>query len=253
MSLQGEQVLLRAYLLNADRPPYTPTYELLLKSARHDGLAGATVLQGILGFGSRGLFPSSSWSIATQVPIILEIVDTPDRIANFIAGPVTRHLSRGMITLERASVMMYRHRQHDQPNHFHLTSPVQPLSTLPPLQPRSDMILNENGILLRIFIGESDRIEHKPLYEAIVHKARELGLSGATVLRGIEGFGAHSVVHKTKLLDMSTDLPVVIEIADAAPKIQTLLPHLESMVPEGMITMEYVMILKRPALRPTTH
>jgi hypothetical protein len=105
------------------------------------------------------------------------------------------------------------------------------------------MKINDNGILLRVFIGESDRYQHKPLFEAIVQKVRELGLGGATVLRGSEGFGANSVVHKAALLEMSKDLPIVIEIIDTEEKIQTLLPHLEAMVTEGMITMEYVLIL----------
>ena len=105
------------------------------------------------------------------------------------------------------------------------------------------MTINKNGVLLRVFIGESDRFEKLPLYEAIVQKARRLGLAGATVLRGSEGFGARSVVHKTALLEMSSDLPIVIEIVDSQEKINLLLPHLESMVREGMITMEYVAIL----------
>ena len=105
------------------------------------------------------------------------------------------------------------------------------------------MQINQNGILLRVFIGESDKHGGKPLYEAIVQKVRELGLAGASVLRGTEGFGANSVVHKASLLEMSTDLPVVIEIVDTEQNIKQLLPHLETMVAEGMITMEYVVIL----------
>jgi uncharacterized protein len=105
------------------------------------------------------------------------------------------------------------------------------------------MKINENGVLLRVFIGESDKFANEPLYEAIVKKVRELGLAGATVLRGSERFGANSVVHKAGLLLMSTDLPVVIEIVDAEDKIKLLLPYLETMVKEGMITMEYVVIL----------
>lgn len=105
------------------------------------------------------------------------------------------------------------------------------------------MTINENGVLLRVFIGESDRFEGKPMYEAIVQKARELGLAGATVLRGTEGFGAHSVVHTASLLEMSTDLPIVVEIVDTEEKVKLLLPALESMVQEGMITMEYVLII----------
>jgi PII-like signaling protein len=105
------------------------------------------------------------------------------------------------------------------------------------------MTTNEDGVLVRIFIGESDRVAKKPLYEAIVETARSLGLAGATVLRGTEGFGANSVVHKAALLEMSTDLPIVIEIVDTNDKIQLLLPHLDAMVKEGLVTMEYVRIL----------
>ena len=105
------------------------------------------------------------------------------------------------------------------------------------------MIINESGVLLRVFIGESDRHETRPLYEAILSKARELGLSGATVLRGVEGFGANSVVHKAALLEMSTDLPIVIEAADTREKIEAILPFLEQVVLEGMVTMEYVAIV----------
>ena len=83
----------------------------------------------------------------------------------------------------------------------------------------------EEGKLLRIFIGESDRWEHKPLYEAIVLKARELGMAGATVLRGAMGFGANSRLHTTKVLRLSEDLPVVVEIVDAEEKIQAFLPN----------------------------
>ena len=99
------------------------------------------------------------------------------------------------------------------------------------------------GKILRVHVSERDQYNGKPLYEAIVRKVRDLGLAGATVLRGAEGFGARSVVHKSALLEMSSDLPVVIEIVDTEEKIKLLLPHLETMVQEGMITMEYVVIL----------
>lgn len=105
------------------------------------------------------------------------------------------------------------------------------------------MTIQDNGVLLRVFIGDSDKFQGKPLHETIVQKVRELGLAGATVLRGSQGFGARSVIHRAGLLEMSTDLPIVIEIVDSEEKIKTLLPHLETMVQEGMITMEYVKIL----------
>jgi len=102
----------------------------------------------------------------------------------------------------------------------------------------------ENGKLLRVFIGESDRWDRKPLFEAIVLKARELGLAGATVLRGGMGFGASSHLHTTKILRLSMDLPIVIEIIDTEEKINLLIPHLDEMVLEGLVTIEDVRVIK---------
>jgi PII-like signaling protein len=99
------------------------------------------------------------------------------------------------------------------------------------------------GQLLRIFIGESDRWEGKPLYEAIVLRARKAGLAGATVLRGLEGFGAHSRLHTTRILRLSEDLPVVVEIVDSAERIESFLPELDEMVSEGMLTIEKVRVI----------
>lgn len=106
------------------------------------------------------------------------------------------------------------------------------------------MKLPKNGILLRIFIGESDSHKGRPLYEMIVLKAREMHMAGATVLRGIMGFGASSRIHSTKLLTLSDDLPIVIEIVDTEEKIELLLPFLHEVVKEGMITQEKVNVVK---------
>jgi uncharacterized protein len=104
------------------------------------------------------------------------------------------------------------------------------------------MQLPEQAVLLRIFIGESDRWEHKPLYEAIVLRARELHLAGATVLRGPMGFGASSRIHTAKILQLSTDLPLVIEIVDAAEKIEGFLADIGSMLQGGLVTTEEVRV-----------
>jgi PII-like signaling protein len=106
------------------------------------------------------------------------------------------------------------------------------------------MKLPEEGKLLRIFIGETDKLKGKSLYEAIVLKARELNLAGATVFRGIMGYGATSRIHSIKLLRLSEDLPVMIEIVDIEENINKLLPFLDENVKEGLITMENVQILK---------
>lgn len=106
------------------------------------------------------------------------------------------------------------------------------------------MKLPETGILLRIFIGESDSYKGHTLYEAIVIKARELHLAGATVIRGIMGFGASSRIHSTKLLTLSEDLPILIEIVDTEDKVNQLMPFLDEVVKEGLITKEKVNIIK---------
>ena len=106
------------------------------------------------------------------------------------------------------------------------------------------MKIPSEGCLLRIFIGESDKWHGKPLYEAIVLKARELHMAGATVLRGPMGFGAHSRLHTAKIMRLSEDLPIVIEIVDGKDKIDELMPHIDQMVQEGLITLERVQVIK---------
>jgi PII-like signaling protein len=105
------------------------------------------------------------------------------------------------------------------------------------------MKIEGQGKLLRIFVGESDRWHGKPLYQAIVERVRQEGLAGATVLRGIEGFGADSRLHTARLLRLSEDLPVVIEIVDSAEQIDRILPVLDEMVGEGMVTVERVEVI----------
>lgn len=105
------------------------------------------------------------------------------------------------------------------------------------------MEVPEEAMLLRIFIGEGDRWHHRPLYEAIVMKARELHLAGATVLRGPMGFGKSSRMHTAKILRLSMDLPLVIEIVDSAEKVNTLLPALNEMMGGGLVTLEKVKVI----------
>src|SRR5215467_5928934 len=106
------------------------------------------------------------------------------------------------------------------------------------------MHLPQDAMLLRIFIGESDRWKHQPLYEAIVLKARELHLAGATVLRGAMGFGKSSRLHTAKILRLSMDLPLVIEIVDSEEKIDAFLPVLDQMMGGGLLTMEKVRVIE---------
>ena len=105
------------------------------------------------------------------------------------------------------------------------------------------MQIPEDGYLLRIFIGESDRHGHHPLYEAIVLKAREQGLAGATVTRGVMGYGKHSILHTAKILRLSEDLPMVVEIADSLERIEGFLPSLSEMITDGLVTLENVRVI----------
>ncbi len=104
------------------------------------------------------------------------------------------------------------------------------------------MTLPEQGALLRIFVGESDRHDGQPLYEWLVTAARERGLAGATVLRGIMGFGAHSRMHTAKILRLSEDLPIVVEIVDTQEKIEAFLPTIDHAIDEGLATVERVSV-----------
>lgn len=114
------------------------------------------------------------------------------------------------------------------------------------------MKIEGEGRLLRIFVGDSDRWHGQPLFEAIVQRAHDEGLAGATVLRGMEGFGAHSRIHTTKILRLSQDLPVVVEIVDRPERIEGFLPLLDEMVEEGMITVETVQIIAYRSGRTAT-
>jgi PII-like signaling protein len=105
------------------------------------------------------------------------------------------------------------------------------------------MRLGGEGKLVRIFIGEADRHGRKPLYQAIVEFLRKEGMAGATVLRGIEGFGAESHLHTHRILRLSEDLPIVIEVVDMADRIDAILPRLDEMVQEGMVTVERVEVI----------
>ncbi|MFL5029774.1 MAG: DUF190 domain-containing protein [Xanthobacteraceae bacterium] len=106
------------------------------------------------------------------------------------------------------------------------------------------MQVRKDAVLLRVFIGEDDKFEHRPLYEAIVLKAREMHLAGATVLRGPLGYGHSSRLHTTKILRLSQDLPLVIEMVDSQEKIDAFLPELDRMMSSGLVTLEKVQVLQ---------
>jgi len=250
VKLEAEQVLCRFHLSNLVRHGTEPLYEWIVEQARRDDLQGATVLKGFMGLQADGtIVREHTWAVVHEVPVIVEVVDGPRHVEKLLAS-VEPVMKSGTITLERAHVVLYRGSQDD----------------LTPREaaPRRDVIatqeastawevktvkIPEQGVLLRIFIGESDREKgrDRPLYEAIVARAREARLAGATVLRGPMGFGRHSRMHAAKLLELSTDLPIVIEIVDAEEKVNAFIPTVDELVTEGLVTLEAVRVLKYAA------
>lgn len=247
MKLEAEQVLCRFQLSNLARHGSQPLYEWIVEQARHEDLQGATVLKGFLGLRADGaIVREHAWSLAHEVPVVVEVVDGPRHVERLLAR-VEPAMTSGTITLERAHVVLYRGSPGDVP----------PRDSAP----RCDVIASrrasaawevktvtipEEGVLLRVFIGESDREQGggRPLYEAIVQRARAAGLAGATVLRGPMGFGRHSRMHAARLLELSTDLPIVVEIVDAEEKVRAFVPVVDELVSEGLVTLEAVRILK---------
>jgi PII-like signaling protein len=112
------------------------------------------------------------------------------------------------------------------------------------------MKLPSEAFLLRIFIGESDKCGGRPLYEIIVEEARKGGMAGTTVLRGFLGFGAHSRIHTSKVLRLSEDLPIVVEIVDTQERIEAFLPRLDELIGEGLVTLEKVRVITYRHARP---
>jgi PII-like signaling protein len=245
MKHQAEQVLCRVQLSTGARLGAQPLYEWIVWTARREGLQGATVLKGFYGLRPDGSFlEARRWSLVQELPVIVEVVDEPPRIEALLER-VEPLLCEGTITLERAHVVLYRPGPDDEPAGSR-QRPIGATRRAGAAEGVRTMKLPEDGVLLRIFIGESDREPggERPLYEAIVRRAREAQLAGATVLRGPMGFGRHSRVHTARLLELSTDLPIVIEIVDTEEKIDGFLPVVDELVREGLVTLEGVRVLR---------
>jgi PII-like signaling protein len=245
MKTDTEQVLCRFQLPSVVKHGVTPLYRWIVDVARKEGMQGATVLEGLYGLGPGGdVLEERTWHLVQHLPVVVEVVDTAERIERLLAR-VEPVFPEGVITLERAQVLLYRAGGRET------TRPLAGASVLGTVETSAargvrTMTLPEDGVLLRIFIGESDLEPGtgRPLYEGLVRRAREARLAGATVLRGTMGFGRHSRVHTAKLFDLSGDLPIVIEVVDAETKIDAFLPTVDELVTEGLVTLEAVRIVK---------
>jgi PII-like signaling protein len=245
MKFEAEQVLCRFQLSTFARHGSQPLYEWIVETAHRENLRGATVLKGFFGLRQDGsVLSEHRWAVSQELPVVVEVVDEPAKIEVLLAR-VEPVFPEGVVTLERAHVLFYRAGERESDPLVATRNIIATASKSIATGVRT-MKIPENGVLLRIFIGESDREPggDRSLFEAIVRRAREAHLAGATVLRGPMGFGRHSRVHAAKLLELSTDLPIVIEIVDSEEKITAFLPVVDELVSEGLVTLEAVRIVR---------
>jgi PII-like signaling protein len=204
-------------------------YNALLDLFRHKGLAGATVSRGIAGFTGRGAIRTiDSEVLASSLPVRIEVVDTPEAIARVLPD-VYEIVERGLVELQDTHIVK-------------LTDSAGAETA----NKEGELVrLIGKARMLRIHIGEKDQWEGEALYEAIVKRARMLDIAGATVYRGILGYGAHKRVHKHKTLTFSHDDPILVSIVDEEKKIDELLSALDSMVTGGcLIAISDVTVVK---------
>jgi uncharacterized protein len=250
VKLEAEQVLCRFHLSNLARHGREPLYQWIVETAHREDMQGATLLKGFMGLRQNGsILKENPWTLTQEIPVIVEVVDGPHHVERLLAR-VEPSLENATITLERAHVVLYRGGEADlKPKDVAPRCDVIATKDAGTAWEVKSMKMPEEGVLLRIFIGESDREKgrDRPLYEALVHRAREAHLAGATVLKGPMGFGRHSRMHTARLLELSTDLPIVIEIVDAEEKVRAFMPVVDELVTEGLVTLEAVRIIKYAA------
>lgn len=204
-----------------------PVYEAIVEFAHRHGCAGATVTRAVSGYGRSGkVHEAHLLSITDDVPMRVEIVDSEKKI-NALLPWVYEMVEKGLIEVQETEVIK------------HTTQLAKTED-----QAMKHEKLEGSAKLLRIYIGEDDRWEGEPLHEAIVKKLRMMDIAGATVYRGILGFGAQQRVHRPGLLGLSTDLPVMLTVIDTEEKILGVLPVLDEMVDEGLIALSDVEIIK---------
>jgi PII-like signaling protein len=247
MKLEGEQTLLRVFLTSTDKYSWWSTAaDALITRAVRRGLVGETTLEGFLGLDAGGkVVEPGRWALVEHRPLVLEFFDSPRVIGGFLPDlvEVVRH---GLATLERAHVLAYRRRAAEAAGFASHLVPgrPEPAAYLPSPEEFPIMLTAVDGQLLRIFVDDTDTFEGQPVYRAIVGKAHDLGMTNAVVLRAPMGFGTHRRVHTDRFPDYVTDLPVLVEVVGTAEEIARLLPFLDEAVPEGLVTIEGVKMLR---------
>ncbi|HLO00884.1 MAG TPA: DUF190 domain-containing protein [Pyrinomonadaceae bacterium] len=203
-----------------------PLYEAIVQFAHRHGCAGATVTKAVSGYGQSGkVHEAHLFSISEDVPMRVEIVDSEQKISALLPW-IYDMVDKGLIEVQDTEVIKHSTQQPEE------------------AQAVKHEKLEGHAKLLRIYIGEDDRWEDAPLHEAIVKKLRMMDIAGATVYRGLIGYGAQNRVHRPGFLGLSSDLPIMLSVIDTEEKIRGVLPVLDEMVDEGLIALSDVEIIK---------
>jgi len=222
--LSGENRLLRIFLGEGDKFHHKRISDQIVEAARRDGLAGCTVIAGLAGFGAgRRIHTPVDMEGSGSFAMVIELIDEANRITEFWTR-VRPMLSEAGSMVTEESVMVH----HYAPTGENIEKP--------------GAIRTEGTVLLRIFLGESDKSGHEALYLEIIKRARKLGLAGCTAIRGLAGFGASSVIHESHLLRVSQDLPIVLEAVDTSDKIEAFLKDVKPLLQGALITEEKVQL-----------
>lgn len=239
--------LLCLYLNASHRWHGKPLYQAAVEAARSLHLAGASVFLVDMSYGAhRRLRDAKSEYLFVDVPVVIDIIDAPDRI-EVMLSELGEMVADGLTTVEPVRVVSYTHHQQEGRSRGAGGPPVAaPAVVGPPDSPGEDAAMPSEGEVRRVtvYIGSSDTWHGHNLAAAIVDRCRRMGLAGATASLGVLGFGKHSRIHRAHLFGLSQDLPEKVEIIDRAERIAELLPVLEEMVDGGLIIVQDVRAIR---------
>jgi PII-like signaling protein len=227
MLIAGKAVKVSIYLSEGSTHHGVPTYSSILDYLFFRGVSGATVLKGVAGFGADHHMHSSSFvEISDHLPLKIEFIETREKVDQLL-GKLEEMAGSGMIELQETTV----------------AKPAQ-ASKPKKAPPPGHVKIEGKAKMMRIYIGESDQWQGKPLHQALVRAMRANDLAGVTVYRGILGYGAHRRVHKEKPLNLSHDGSIMLSVVDTEEKLQGFLPLVDQMVFEGLVVLSEVDIIK---------
>lgn len=227
MLTAGKAVKVSIYLSEGSNRHGVSTYSSVLDFLFFRGVAGATVLKGVAGFGADHHIHSAGFvEISDHVPLKVEFIETQEKVEELL-GKLEELVGSGMIELQETMV----------------AKPAQSSKSKAPLSAEHVKIQGK-AKMMRIYIGESDQWQDKPLHEALVRAMRANDLAGVTVYRGILGYGAHRRVHKDKAFHLSHDASIMLSVVDTEEKLQGFLPVVDKMVQEGLVVLSEVDIIK---------